>query len=231
LTASRPGQRVASRAATRLASQAWSAAEGSGSGEHREGDVVDDARAAVARAAARVPVSCRSGGASVGDASIGAFGPLSVRLRFAHAQTNDVTRRFDPLARDRPIHLRRGRPDRHGRVPARHRGRHKGRPQLRDRGRPIDRTPGRERLRAAYPDCGLVGEEEGPDAAGATVCWYIDPIDATANFVRGIPIFATLLAVAVEGELQLGAVSAPAMRERWVAWRGGERGAATNGWP
>jgi histidinol-phosphatase len=79
----------------------------------------------------------------------------------------------------------------------------------------------RERLRAAYPGCGLVGEEEGTDDAGAEVVWYIDPIDATANFVRGIPIFATLLAVAVAGELQLGVVSAPAMRERWVAWRGG----------
>ena len=79
----------------------------------------------------------------------------------------------------------------------------------------------RERLRAAYPGCGLVGEEEGSDAAGASVCWYVDPIDATANFVRGIPIFATLLAVALDGELQVGVVSAPAMRERWVAWRGG----------
>ena len=79
----------------------------------------------------------------------------------------------------------------------------------------------RERLRNAYPGCGLVGEEEGPDAEGASVCWYVDPIDATANFVRGIPIFATLLAVAVEGELQLGVVSAPGLRERWVAWRGG----------
>ena len=79
----------------------------------------------------------------------------------------------------------------------------------------------RERLRAAFPACGLVGEEEGSDGAGASLCWYIDPIDATANFVRGIPIFATLLAVALEGELQLGVVSAPAMRERWVAWRGG----------
>ena len=79
----------------------------------------------------------------------------------------------------------------------------------------------RERLRSAFPGCGLVGEEEGTDAADASVCWYIDPIDATANFVRGIPIFATLLAVALEGELQLGVVSAPALRERWVAWRGG----------
>ena len=79
----------------------------------------------------------------------------------------------------------------------------------------------RERLRNAYPGCGLIGEEEGSDAAGASVCWYVDPIDATANFVRGIPIFATLLAVAVDGELQLGVVSAPALRERWLAWRGG----------
>jgi histidinol-phosphatase len=79
----------------------------------------------------------------------------------------------------------------------------------------------RERLRAAYPGCGLVGEEEGTDGAGAAVCWYVDPIDGTANYVRGIPIFATLLAVALEGEVQLGLVSAPAMGERWIAWRGG----------
>jgi histidinol-phosphatase len=79
----------------------------------------------------------------------------------------------------------------------------------------------RGHLRAAYPDCGLIGEEEGTDAAGASVCWYVDPIDATHNYMRGIPIFATLLAVAVDGEVQLGVVSAPALRERWVAWRGG----------
>ena len=79
----------------------------------------------------------------------------------------------------------------------------------------------RERLRAAFPGCGLVGEEEGTDATGSSVTWYVDPIDATANFVRGIPIFATLLAVALDGELQLGLVSAPAMPERWLAWRGG----------
>jgi histidinol-phosphatase len=79
----------------------------------------------------------------------------------------------------------------------------------------------RDRLRAAFPGCGLVGEEEGSDGAAASVCWYVDPIDATHNYVRGIPIFATLLAVAVDGEPQLGVVSAPALRERWIAWRGG----------
>jgi histidinol-phosphatase len=79
----------------------------------------------------------------------------------------------------------------------------------------------RDRIRAAYPGCGLIGEEEGSDDAGASVCWYLDPIDGTHNYMRGIPIFATLLAVAVDGEVQLGVVSAPALRERWVAWRGG----------
>jgi histidinol-phosphatase len=79
----------------------------------------------------------------------------------------------------------------------------------------------RSRLRAEFPDCGIVGEEEGTESAGASICWYVDPIDATHNFVRGIPIFATLLAVAMDGELQLAVVSAPALNERWVAWRGG----------
>jgi len=78
----------------------------------------------------------------------------------------------------------------------------------------------RERIRASYPDHGLVGEEYGDrDAAGATR-WYIDPIDATHNFIRGIPIFGTLLAVEVDGEVQAGVISAPAMRERWYAARG-----------
>jgi histidinol-phosphatase len=79
----------------------------------------------------------------------------------------------------------------------------------------------RRHLRAAYPDCGLIGEEEGIDGAGAAVCWYVDPIDGTHNYMRGVPVFATLLAVVVDGEVQLGVISAPALRERWLAWRGG----------
>ena len=79
----------------------------------------------------------------------------------------------------------------------------------------------RRHLHAAYPGCGIFGEEEGIDTPDARVCWYVDPIDATHNYMRGVPIFATLLAVAVDGEVQVGVVSAPALRERWVAWRGG----------
>jgi histidinol-phosphatase len=83
----------------------------------------------------------------------------------------------------------------------------------------------RARLRTEYPGCGIVGEEEGTEegtgASAAGLCWYVDPIDGTHNYVRGISVFATLLAVSFEGELQLGLVSAPALRERWIAWRGG----------
>jgi histidinol-phosphatase len=79
----------------------------------------------------------------------------------------------------------------------------------------------RERLRAAFPDHGLVGEEYGTDEGGASVRWYIDPIDGTHNFMRGVPLFGTLLAVERDGELQAAVMSAPALRERWWAHRGG----------
>lgn len=79
----------------------------------------------------------------------------------------------------------------------------------------------RSRIAAAYPGHGLVGEEYGEESAGAAVRWYIDPIDGTHNFIRGVPLFGTLLAVEQNGEIQVGVISAPAMRERWFAWRGG----------
>jgi len=79
----------------------------------------------------------------------------------------------------------------------------------------------RERILAAYPDHGLVGEEYGSESGAARCRWYIDPIDGTHNFIRGVPLFGTLLALEVDGELQLGILSAPALRERWYARRGG----------
>ncbi|HKG55891.1 MAG TPA: inositol monophosphatase family protein [Candidatus Limnocylindrales bacterium] len=79
----------------------------------------------------------------------------------------------------------------------------------------------RERILAAHPDHGLVGEEYGTERGDAPTRWYIDPIDGTHNFVRGVPLFGTLLAVEVDGELEVGVMSAPAMRSRWYAWRGG----------
>jgi histidinol-phosphatase len=79
----------------------------------------------------------------------------------------------------------------------------------------------RTRIAAAYPTHGLVGEEYGTEGEQAPIRWYIDPIDATHNYMRGIPLFGTLLAVEQDGEVQVGVISAPAMRERWFAWRGG----------
>lgn len=80
-------------------------------------------------------------------------------------------------------------------------------------------------LRAAiaerFPDHAFLGEEDGlhggPDAA---VRWIVDPIDGTHSYVRGIPVWATLIACEVEGELTVGVASAPALGTRWWAGRG-----------
>jgi histidinol-phosphatase len=87
----------------------------------------------------------------------------------------------------------------------------------------------RERLADAFPDHGLVGEEYGTEAGDASVRWYIDPIDGTHNYIRGVPLFGTLLAVERDGELQAGVLSAPALDERWWAHRGGGAWARNRG--
>lgn len=79
----------------------------------------------------------------------------------------------------------------------------------------------RERIQAAHPDHGLMGEEYGSEGEARAVRWYLDPIDGTSNFVRGVPVFATLMAVEREGTLEAAVVSAPALGARWLAWRGG----------
>jgi histidinol-phosphatase len=79
----------------------------------------------------------------------------------------------------------------------------------------------RTRIGDAFPGHGLVGEEYGVTDAGASVRWYIDPIDGTHNFIRGVPLFGTLLGVERDGELQVAVLSAPALDERWWAYRGG----------
>ncbi len=87
----------------------------------------------------------------------------------------------------------------------------------------------RERIADRYPDHGIVGEEEAAHQAGASVRWYVDPIDGTHNYMRGIPLFGTLLACERDGELQVGVLSAPAFRERWHARRGGGAWAVPTG--
>jgi histidinol-phosphatase len=84
----------------------------------------------------------------------------------------------------------------------------------------IERTV-RRLIAGAYPDHGLVGEEYGEEAGSTEIRWYIDPIDGTHNFMRGVPLFGTLLAVEADGELVVGVMSAPALGGRWYARRGG----------
>jgi histidinol-phosphatase len=78
----------------------------------------------------------------------------------------------------------------------------------------------RELITKRSPGLGVFGEEEGETPAQNGARLIIDPIDGTRNFVRGIPVFASLLAIEEEGELVAGMVSAPALRMRWYAARG-----------
>jgi histidinol-phosphatase len=84
----------------------------------------------------------------------------------------------------------------------------------------------RERIADAFPGHGIVGEEYGTTDPGASVRWYLDPIDGTHNFMRGVPLFGTLIGIERDGELQVGVVSAPALGGRWYARRGGGAWAA-----
>lgn len=79
----------------------------------------------------------------------------------------------------------------------------------------------RERILGRYPSHGVLGEEFGTEPGDGETRWVIDPIDGTHNLVRGIPVYATLLAVERGGRLVAAAVSAPALSRRWWAWRGG----------
>ncbi|TFD50649.1 histidinol phosphatase [Cryobacterium frigoriphilum] len=80
----------------------------------------------------------------------------------------------------------------------------------------------RRLLAERRPTDGILGEEFGTE--GSTVRqWIIDPIDGTAGFLRGISIWATLIALAVDGVPVVGVVSAPALGKRW--WASVEAGA------
>src|SRR5205807_5152241 len=66
----------------------------------------------------------------------------------------------------------------------------------------------------------VLGEELGGPVKTERTRLIIDPIDGTRNFVRGVPVFATLLAIEQGGEVVAGCVSAPALGMRWRAARG-----------
>lgn len=70
------------------------------------------------------------------------------------------------------------------------------------------------------PGDDVLGEEFGGDAKFAGRQWVIDPIDGTKNFVRGVPVWASLIALLEDGVPVVGVVSAPALRRRWWASAG-----------
>lgn len=78
----------------------------------------------------------------------------------------------------------------------------------------IRRTLGRTRSRDA-----ITGEEQGSTGSGSRR-WIVDPIDGTKNFVRGVPVWATLISLAVDDEVVVGLVSAPQLQRRWWASAG-----------
>ncbi len=73
----------------------------------------------------------------------------------------------------------------------------------------------RETIRAWFPDHAVLGEEDGRDGPPDAPTWILDPIDGTTNFVKGNPIFATLIGVQVAGQEVAGVVSAPALGTRF----------------
>src|SRR5690625_4223657 len=83
----------------------------------------------------------------------------------------------------------------------------------------------RGQLSRTRPRDAVIGEEF-PQTGNSTREWVIDPIDGTKNFLRGVPAWATLIALLVDGEPVVGLVSAPALNRRWWAAAGTARGRA-----
>jgi histidinol-phosphatase len=71
-------------------------------------------------------------------------------------------------------------------------------------------------IAAARPGDSILGEEYGTEGTSSRQ-WIIDPIDGTANFLRGVPIWGTLIALAIDGVPVVGVVSSPALGKRWWA--------------
>lgn len=77
----------------------------------------------------------------------------------------------------------------------------------------------RDLIAAERPGDSVLGEEYGNDGS-APRQWILDPIDGTKNYVRGVPVWATLIALLEDGEVTVGVVSSPPLARRWWATRG-----------
>ena len=78
----------------------------------------------------------------------------------------------------------------------------------------------RERIADAYPDHGVIGEEQGGASVDAEFVWVLDPIDGTAPFIAGMPVFGTLIALMHRGRPVIGIIDQPSGGNRWVGVEG-----------
>ena len=85
----------------------------------------------------------------------------------------------------------------------------------------------REMIGARYPGHGILGEEGGARALDAEVVWILDPIDGTAPFIAGLPVFGTLIALAWRGVPMLGVMHLPVTNQRYIGVAG--RASTLNG--
>jgi histidinol-phosphatase len=89
----------------------------------------------------------------------------------------------------------------------------------------------RKTLGRARPADSILGEEFGGSTSLAGRQWIIDPIDGTKNYVRGVPVWASLIALLHDGVPHVGVISAPALQRRWWAASGGGAFAAVGDAP
>ncbi len=78
----------------------------------------------------------------------------------------------------------------------------------------------RERIRAARPNDGIIGEEHGEENTDAEWVWVLDPIDGTKSFTVGRPLFVTLIGLLHFGKPVLGVINQPIVNDRWIGGEG-----------
>lgn len=78
----------------------------------------------------------------------------------------------------------------------------------------------RKELLSSFPDIPVLGEEQGGDIGNSAWAWYVDPIDATKNYIRGLPLFGVLIALVHDQSPRIGVIYCPAFREGFRARQG-----------
>jgi len=78
----------------------------------------------------------------------------------------------------------------------------------------------RNLIEASYPDHGILGEEHGQIRPDAEYVWVLDPIDGTAPFIAGVPVYGTLIALIHRGTPVIGIIDLPVTQERWIGVAG-----------